>query len=82
MSKKTSDSPLDVVTVLMQERVKFETWLSALEDRRASTPGNVYDRVRQDYERRLGAVMEDLKAHAKELEEQAEQYTARLAELA
>ncbi len=82
MTKPTPKSPIDVVTALMQERVKFETWLEALDARRESTPANVYDRVRQDYETRLAAVIGELKEHAAGLEAQAEQYTARLAELA
>ncbi len=81
-SKKTPASPLELVTGLMQERLKFETWLAALEQRRAATPPNVYDRVRADYQKRLAAVVTELKAHARELEEQAERFTARLAELA
>ncbi len=81
MTKKTPNSPLDVVTALMQERTKFETWLATLESRREATPRNVYERVRGDYETRLGAVLEELRTHADELEAQAERYTARLAEL-
>ncbi len=82
MTKKNSNSSLDVVTALMEERAKFETWLAALESRRGTTPRNVYDRVRLDYETRLSGVMDELKSHAAELEEQAGRYTARLAELA
>ena len=82
MTKKTPSSPLDVVTTLMQERVKFETWLEALDARRDATPANVYDRVRKDYEARLAGVLKELTEHASALEEQAEKYTARLAELA
>lgn len=82
MTKPTPKSPLDVVTALMQERVKFEAWLEALDARRASTPKHVYDRVRKDYESRLTGVVDELKQHAAALEEQAEKYTARLARLA
>ncbi|MGH7688946.1 MAG: hypothetical protein ACREN3_05015, partial [Gemmatimonadaceae bacterium] len=82
MTKQTPNSPLDVVTALMQERVKFEAWLEALDARRASTPANVYDRVRKDYEARLAGVIRELKEHAAALEVQAEKYTSRLAELA
>ena len=82
MSKKTPNSPLDLVTALMQERAKFETWLATLEAKRDATPEHVYDRVRRDYESRLGAVLDELKAHAVELEAQAERFTARLSELA
>ncbi len=82
MTKQTPNSPLDVVTALMQERVKFESWLAALDARRESTPQNVYDRVRADYETRLAGVIRELKEHAAALEEQAEKYTTRLAELA
>ncbi|MDE3215915.1 MAG: hypothetical protein KGO03_05910, partial [Gemmatimonadota bacterium] len=81
MTKKTPNSPLDVVTALMQERTKFETWLATLESRRDSTPRNVYERVHADYDKRLTAVVEELRTHADELDAQAERYTARLAEL-
>ncbi|HUX33531.1 MAG TPA: hypothetical protein VMV51_06625 [Gemmatimonadaceae bacterium] len=81
MSKKTPNSPLDVVTALMQERAKFENWLATLESRRDATPPNVYDRVRQDYEKRLAGVVEELGTHAAELESQAERYATRLGEL-
>jgi hypothetical protein len=82
MNKKTPHSPIDVVTTLMQERVKFEAWLEALDARRASTPANVYDRVRKDYETRLTGVTRELTEHASALETQAEKYTSRLADLA
>ncbi len=82
MTKKTPNSPLDLVTGLMQERAKFETWLATLESRRDATPANVYERVRHDYETRLSGVLDELKSHAVELAAQAERYTARLAELA
>ncbi len=81
MTKKTPGSPLDVVTALMEERAKFEAWLSTLEARRESTALHVYERVRLDYEGRLRRVIDELKAHAAELEAQAEKYTARLGEL-
>lgn len=81
MSKKTPNSPLDVVTALMQERAKFENWLATLESRRDATPRTVYDRVRQDYEKRLAGVVEELGTHAAELESQAERYATRLGEL-
>jgi hypothetical protein len=66
----------------MQERVKFEAWIAGIEERRESTPANVYDRVHGDYVAKLAAVLEALKTHARELEQQAERFTARLAELA
>ncbi|HVA58698.1 MAG TPA: Ran-binding zinc finger domain-containing protein [Gemmatimonadaceae bacterium] len=82
MTKKLPNSSLDIVTALMEERAKFETWLATLESRRDTTPPNVYDRVRHDYETRLAGVVDELKTHAAELEAQAERYTTQLAELA
>lgn len=82
MNKKTPSSPLDVVTALMQERLKFDTWIATLEQRRDGTPANVYARVRTDYETRLAGVLDELKTHAAELDAQAERYTQRLVELA
>ncbi len=52
------------VSVLLEERRRFEGWLVALEARRATTPAHVYTRVHDDYSRRLAGVVDQLSAHA------------------
>ena len=64
-------STMDAVAALMEERAKYEGWLTALEERRAATPARVYDRVRLDYQGRLDAVLGDLAGRATELEAMA-----------
>jgi hypothetical protein len=54
---------LDEVPALVAERKKFESWISALEARRDTTPGHVFERVRTDYAARLREVDERLAAH-------------------
>lgn len=61
-------STMDAVAALMQERQKFEGWLSALDARRANTPPRVYERVQADYQGRLDTVMSELAGRASELE--------------
>src|SRR5829696_3601802 len=74
-------NPMDAVTGLMQERQRFEGWLSTLESRRAVTPPHVYERVRVDYEGRLRAVLDQLAGRTSELQSMADTLTARLAHL-
>jgi hypothetical protein len=54
---------LDEVPALVAERKKFESWISALEARRETTPGHVFERVRADYASRLREVDDRLAAH-------------------
>src|SRR5256884_291711 len=49
---------------LLEERRQYEAWIARLNSSADATPGNVRARVREDYEARLVAVMEELKAHA------------------
>lgn len=60
---------IDDVRALVAERHRFDEWLSALEDRRDSTPAHVYERVHADYEARRAQVMTSLHAHVPELEQ-------------
>jgi hypothetical protein len=61
-------STMDAVAALMQEREKYEGWLSALDGRRAATPPRVYERVSADYRARLDHVLADIAGRASELE--------------
>lgn len=60
----TTNAPLDEVRGLVEERGRYEGWLSALDARRAVTPAHVLDRVRQDYDGRLRRVLDALDAHS------------------
>src|SRR5690349_13333510 len=53
-----------IIQRLLEERRQYEAWLSRLNSSADATPGNVRARVREDYEARLVAVMEELRAHA------------------
>src|SRR5213593_3597302 len=59
MSKSTA-----IIQRLLEERRQYEAWIARLNSSADATPGNVRARVREDYEARLVAVMEELKAHA------------------
>src|SRR5213595_2939369 len=53
-----------IIQRLLEERRQYEAWIVRLNSSADATPGNVRARVREDYEARLVAVMEELKAHA------------------
>ncbi len=53
-----------IIQRLLEERRQYEAWIVRLNSSADATPGNVRARVREDYEARLAAVMEELKAHA------------------
>jgi hypothetical protein len=63
MPKGTSKSTA-IIQRLLEERRQYEAWIARLNSSADATPGNVRARVREDYEARLAAVMEELKAHA------------------
>src|SRR6266571_298623 len=59
MSKSTA-----VIQRLLEERRQYEAWIARLNDSADASPGHVRARIRADYEARLAAVTEELKAHA------------------
>src|SRR4051812_21578364 len=61
---------IDEVPALVEERRKYEAWLTALDARRESTPKHVFDRVQADYETRLRRVQEELSAHRHAIQEE------------
>ena len=63
MPKGPSKSTI-IIQQLLEERRQYEAWLARLNDSADATPGHVRARVRSDYEARLSAVTEELKAHA------------------
>jgi hypothetical protein len=72
---------LDALNGLLKERQRYEEWLSALEDKRASTSDSVYARVRADYQTRLREVSGKLAERAGELRETIVSLTTRLEEV-
>ena len=63
MAKAT---PEDGTTIeeLLQQRTKFEDWLAKLDESQKLASEAVRDRVRTDYEKRLTAVVDELRGHA------------------
>jgi hypothetical protein len=64
-------SPLDALAGLLDERRRYEGWITQLDARRGETPPHVLERVRMDYEHRLRGVTEQLRSRATELETSA-----------
>lgn len=71
----------DAVTTLFAERKRYEGWLAALEAKRDSTPGHIYERVKTDYEGRLRGVIEQLRAQRATIEARATSLANRIGEL-
>ncbi|HKG92730.1 MAG TPA: hypothetical protein VKA84_12590 [Gemmatimonadaceae bacterium] len=69
------------IAALMQERARFESWLSTLETRRSATPTHVFDRVRGDYSRRLQHVLDQIASRASDLRQTRDALTGRLSSL-
>src|SRR5688572_525985 len=63
MAKGPSKSAA-VIERLLEERRQYEAWLARIKATADSAPEHVRTRVRADYEARLKAVTEELKAHA------------------
>lgn len=63
MPKGTSKGTA-IIQRLLEERRQYEAWIARLNDSADATPGHVRARVRSDYEARLSAVTEELRAHA------------------
>lgn len=73
------DNPIDR---LLQDRAQFVNWLTRLNGGGDnSVPEAVRSRVRADYERRLEAVLEELRSHTATLDEQVAGLTSRHHEL-
>lgn len=66
---------------LLDERQRYQGWLTVLEQRRASTPAHVYDRVHTDYSLRLERVTERLSERAEQLGGTIDALSARLSAL-
>jgi len=69
MNNDVTTWPAEEIRGLIEERERYESWLTALEARRGATPSHVFDRVREDYGGRLKGVQEKLGAHVGPLRE-------------
>ncbi|MDX2121492.1 MAG: zinc finger Ran-binding domain-containing protein [Gemmatimonadota bacterium] len=79
----TSESR-NAIEKLLQDRAQFVSWLTRLNSTGGESPAvpeAVRGRVRADYERRLEAVLEELRGHTNALEEQVAGLVARAGEL-
>ncbi|MFL5551069.1 MAG: hypothetical protein ACJ77Q_11415 [Gemmatimonadaceae bacterium] len=72
---------LDALNGLLKERQRYEEWLAALEEKRASTSDSVYQRVQADYQTRLREVSGKLAERAGELRANIDTLTVRLDEI-
>lgn len=61
---------LQELPALLAERRKYEKWLAALDARRDTTPGHVFERVKADYTGRLERVDEELAVHRQAVQEE------------
>lgn len=72
-----TDNLLETLKGLVDERNRYEGWLTHLEGRRATTPAHVFDRVRSDYQSRLNRVVEQLTGRTSELQNTTRTLTER-----
>lgn len=74
-------NPIDALEGLLEERRRYEGWIAQLEERRATSPAHVVDRVRSDYFGRLEGVTQQLRGRASDLEGSAAGLRERIATL-
>ena len=72
-----TDKSINKATKLLAERRKYEAWLRALDQRRATTPEHVFTRVRADYVARLDGVIAELARNADALDARVAELTDR-----
>lgn len=68
MSKMADDVSREV-DQLLNDREKYQHWLSRLESERGQAPERAYDRVRGDYQKRLDEVTAKLRSHGEALQD-------------
>ncbi|HEY9450857.1 MAG TPA: hypothetical protein VIQ60_13995 [Gemmatimonadaceae bacterium] len=69
------------VAALFEERQRYQSWIAALEAKRATTSAHIYNRVHADYTARLQRVIEQFATHAASLQELETSLMERLAAL-
>ena len=70
---KGSSKNTVIIERLLEERRQYEAWIVRLSAGDDATPDHVRERVKADYEARLQAVSEELKAHAESARQTIEQ---------
>src|SRR2546430_7114459 len=80
MAKGSSKSAATIQR-LLEERRQYEAWLARITATADSAPEHVRTRVRADYEARLKAVTEELRAHAESARQLIAQRKENLSEL-
>jgi hypothetical protein len=70
---------MDELPALLEERRKYEAWLTALDARRDAASKHVFDKVRMDYEGRLRRVQDELAAHRHAIQEERASLSSRMA---
>jgi hypothetical protein len=81
---RSSPETGNTIEKLLQDRAQFVSWLTRLNasgEASSAVPESVRGRVRADYERRLEAVLDELRGHTTQLEEQVDGLSARAREL-
>ena len=78
---EVSESTTSTVGGLMEERRCYETWLAALEAKRAETPKHVYARVHADYTSRLESVVGRLSGQVEGLRSEITTLATRIASI-
>jgi hypothetical protein len=73
-----SNSSLNEVPALLEERRRYEGWLTALDARRDSTPAHVFERVLTDYRGRLERVANQLATHRQAIEDERASVQSRI----
>ena len=80
MAKSNSSSDA-IVTDLLAERNKYQTWITRLDSTKDTTPAAVRGKVLADYQAKLEGVIERLTQHGDAVREQLEQRKVRKEEL-
>lgn len=80
-AENDGDSALSTVGALMEERLRYEAWLLALNARRAETPKHVFTRVHADYTSRLESVLSRLNGQVEALRTELTTLATRIATL-
>jgi len=72
---------MDALNALMEERNRYEQWITQLDARKGTTPTHVFARVRADYDARLAKVLDQLAGRATELQSTASTLAEKVAAL-
>lgn len=67
---KATPQPANPIDALLDERARFQMWLSRLDSAGSEAPPAVRDKIRGDYQKRLDQVIEQLRSHAASVAEQ------------